>query len=64
VQAEPKLGALFWLAIRSSALDAITFLIRRGESVNGRDSVGLTPLMLRAIHNQLGVCLKLPDARC
>jgi hypothetical protein len=61
VQAEPKLGALFWLAIRYSASDVIAFLVRRGGSVNGCDSAGLTPLMLGAIY-KLGVCLKLPDA--
>ncbi|WP_185748740.1 MZA anti-phage system associated sigma-70 family RNA polymerase sigma factor MzaA [Herbaspirillum sp. SJZ107] len=58
---EKKLGALFRLAIRSGAADAIALHIQRGEPVNGRDGAGLTPLMLAAMHNQLGVCVKLLD---
>lgn len=59
---ENKLGALFRLAIRSGATEAIALHIRRGEPVNGRDSGNLTPLMLAAIHGQLGVCNALLDA--
>jgi RNA polymerase primary sigma factor len=58
---EKKLGALFRLAIRSGAADAIALHIQRGEPVNGRDGAGLTPLMLAAMHNQLGVCVRLLD---
>jgi RNA polymerase primary sigma factor len=58
---EKKLGALFRLAIRSGASEAIALHIRRGEPVNGRDGGGLTPLMLAAIHGQLGVCKALLD---
>lgn len=60
--AEKKLGALFRLAIRSGAAEAISLHIQRGESVNGRDGAGLTPLMLAAMHNQLDVCVRLMDA--
>jgi len=59
---EKKLGALFRLAIRSGAFDTIALHIRRGEPVNGRDSAGLTPLMLGAIHNQHEVCFRLLEA--
>jgi RNA polymerase primary sigma factor len=58
---EKKLGALFRLAIRSGAAEAIALHIRRGEALNGRDGGGLTPLMLAAIHGQLGVCKALLD---
>lgn len=58
---EKKLGALFRLAIRSGAADAIALHIQRGEPVNGRDGAGFTPLMLAAMHNQLGVCVRLLD---
>lgn len=61
-KAEQKLGALFRLAIRSGAVDAIALHIQRGEPVNGRDGAGFTPLMLAAMYNQLGVCAKLLDA--
>lgn len=54
-----KLGALFRLAIRAGATDAISLHIRRGEPVNGRDGAGHTPLMLAAMHNQLGACVEL-----
>jgi RNA polymerase primary sigma factor len=60
--AEGKLGALFRLAIRSGATDAISLHIARGEPVNGRDGTGLTALMLAAVHDQPGVCAKLVDA--
>lgn len=59
---EPKLGALFRLAIRSGALDAVSLHLARGESVNGRDGAGLTALMLAAVHGQSGVCRKLVEA--
>jgi RNA polymerase primary sigma factor len=59
---EKKLGALFRLAIRSGAADAISLHIRRGEAVNGRDAIGLTALMLAAVHDRLDVCIKLLDA--
>jgi RNA polymerase primary sigma factor len=58
---EKKLGALFRLAIRSGATEAIALHVRRGEPVNGRDGGGLTPLMLAAMHGQLGVCTALLD---
>lgn len=58
---EKKLGALFRLAIRSGATEAIALHIRRGEPVNGRDGGGLTPLMLAAIHGQVDVCCALLD---
>ncbi len=60
--AEKKLGALFRLAIRSGAADAVDLHIRRGEAVNGRDGAGLTPLMLAAIHDRLDVCIRLLGA--
>jgi RNA polymerase primary sigma factor len=60
--AERKLGALFRLAIRSGASDAVALHIRRGEPVNGRDGAGLTPLMLAAVHGQIDVGIKLLDA--
>jgi RNA polymerase primary sigma factor len=60
--AERKLGALFRLAIRSGASDAVGLHIRRGEPINGRDSTGLTPLMLAAVHGQLDVGTRLLDA--
>lgn len=60
--AEGKLGALFRLAIRSGASDAVGLHIRRGEPINGRDSAGLTPLMLAAVHGQLDVGIRLLDA--
>lgn len=59
---EKKLGALFRLAIRSGAADAVALHIRRGEPVNGRDGAGLTPLMLAAVHDRLDVCMRLLDA--
>jgi RNA polymerase primary sigma factor len=59
---EKKLGALFRLAIRSGAADAIALHIRRGEPVNGRDGAGLTPLMLAAVNDRLDVCIRLLDA--
>jgi RNA polymerase primary sigma factor len=62
VPAERKLGALFRLAIRSGALDAVVLHIRRGEPINGRDGAGLTPLMLAAVHGQLDVAAGLIDA--
>jgi RNA polymerase primary sigma factor len=62
VPEERKLGALFRLAIKSGAADAVALHIRRGEAVNGRDGAGLTPLMLAAMHNRLEVCIKLLDA--
>lgn len=62
IQPEKKLGALFRLAIRSGAVDAVALHIRRGEPVNGRDGAGLTALMLAATHNQLDVCVGLLDA--
>ena len=58
---EKKLSALFRLAIRSGATEAIALHIRRGEPVNGRDGGGLTPLMLAAMHGLLGVCNVLLD---
>ncbi len=61
-QDEQKLGALFRLAIRSGAAEAVTLHIRRGEPVNGRDGAGLTPLMLAAVHDRLDVCIRLLDA--
>lgn len=60
--AERKLGALFRLAIRSGASDAVALHIRRGEPINGRDGAGLTPLMLAAIHGQVDVGSRLLDA--
>lgn len=60
--AEKKLGALFRLAIRSGAADAVDLHIRRGEAVNGRDGAGLTPLMLAVIHDRLDVCIRLLGA--
>lgn len=60
--AERKLGALFRLAIRSGASDAVALHIRRGESINGRDGAGLTPLMLAAVHGQVDVGSRLLDA--
>jgi len=60
--AEKKLGPLFRLAIRSGASDAVGLHIRRGEPVNGRDSAGLTPLMLAAVHGQFDVGVRLLDA--
>lgn len=59
---EKKLGALFRLAIRSGAADAVALHIRRGEPINGRDGAGQTPLMLAAVHDQLDVCVRLLDA--
>ena len=59
---ESKLGALFRLAIRSGAADAVALHIRRGEPVNGHDGAGLTPLMLAATHNHLDVCVRLLEA--
>lgn len=62
VPPERKLGPLFRLAIKSGASEVIALHIGRGEPVNGRDSAGLTPLMLAAVHNQLDVCIRLLDA--
>jgi RNA polymerase primary sigma factor len=60
--AERKLGALFRLAIRSGASDAVALHLRRGEPINGRDGAGLTPLMLAAVHGQIDVGARLIDA--
>jgi RNA polymerase primary sigma factor len=60
--AERKLGALFRLAIRSGASDAVALHIGRGEPINGRDGAGLTPLMLAAVHGQVDVGSRLLDA--
>lgn len=62
VPPEKKLGALFRLAIRSGAADAVALHIRRGEPINGRDGDGLTPLMLAAVHDRLDVCIRLLEA--
>lgn len=62
VPPEKKLGALFRLAIRSGAGDAVALHIRRGEPVNGRDGAGLTALMLAAVHDRLDVCVRLLEA--
>lgn len=59
---ERKLGALFRLAIRSGATEAVALHIQRGEPVNGRDSAGYTPLMLAAIHDQVEICIRLLEA--
>jgi ankyrin repeat protein len=56
---EKKLSPLFRLAIKSGAADAVALHIRRGESLNGRDTMGLTPLMIAAIHNQKESCATL-----
>jgi RNA polymerase primary sigma factor len=61
-EGDKKLGALFRLAIRSGASDAVALHIRRGEPVNGRDGAGLTPLMLAAVHGQFEVGIRLLDA--
>jgi len=57
-----KLSALFRLAIRSGAADAVALHVGRGEPINGHDGAGLTPLMLAAVHNQLNVCIRLLEA--
>lgn len=54
-----RLGPLFRLALRSGAVDAIVLHLARGESVNGRDAAGLTPLMIAAIHNHHACCERL-----
>ncbi|QNA87464.1 sigma-70 family RNA polymerase sigma factor [Massilia sp. Dwa41.01b] len=59
MQADRKLSPLFRLALKSGAVEAIALHIHRGESLNGRDSAGLTPLMIAAIHNQQDSCTKL-----
>lgn len=56
---EKKLSPLFRLALKSGAVDAVALHIRRGESLNGRDASGLTPLMIAAIHNQQESCTTL-----
>lgn len=59
MQPEKNLSPLFRLALKSGALDAIALHIHRGESPNGRDAAGLTPLMIAAIHNQQACCTRL-----
>jgi RNA polymerase primary sigma factor len=56
---ERKLGPLFRLALKSGAVEAIALHVQRGEALNGRDSSGLTPLMIAAIQNQQDACKKL-----
>jgi len=56
---EKNLSPLFRLALKSGALDAIALHIHRGESPNGRDAAGLTPLMIAAINNQQTCCTRL-----
>ncbi|MDB5747666.1 MAG: rpoD [Massilia sp.] len=59
MQPDRKLSPLFRLALKSGAVDAIALHIHRGELLNGRDSSGLTPLMIAAIHNQQASCARL-----
>jgi RNA polymerase primary sigma factor len=59
MQPEKNLSPLFRLALKSGALDAIAQHIHRGESPNGRDAAGLTPLMIAAINNQQACCTRL-----
>ena len=59
MQSEKNLSPLFRLALKSGALDAIALHIHRGESPNGRDAAGLTPLMIAAINNQQACCTRL-----
>lgn len=59
MQPDRKLSPLFRLALKSGAVDAIALHIHRGELLNGRDSSGLTPLMIAAIHNQHESCERL-----
>lgn len=59
MQPGKNLSPLFRLALKSGALDAIALHIHRGESPNGRDPAGLTPLMIAAINNQPACCTRL-----
>jgi len=59
MQPAKNLSPLFRLALKSGALDAIALHIHRGESPNGRDAAGLTPLMIAAINNQQACCTRL-----
>lgn len=59
MHSERKLGPLFRLALKSGAAEAIALHIQRGEQLDGRDSSGLTPLMIAAIHNHKDTCIRL-----
>lgn len=56
---EKKLSPLFRLALKSGAVEAIELHIQRGEALDGRDSSGLTPLMISAIHDHRESCARL-----
>jgi RNA polymerase primary sigma factor len=56
---EKKLSPLFRLALKSGAVEAIALHIHRGEPLDGRDSSGLTPLMISAIHDHRESCTRL-----
>lgn len=56
---DKKLGAMFRLALRAGAVDAVIHHLSRGESLDGRDAAGLTPLMIAAIHNHHACCERL-----
>lgn len=54
-----KLSPLFRLALKSGAVEAIALHVQRGESLDGRDASGLTPLMITAIHDRHESCARL-----
>lgn len=53
---EGKLSPLFRLALKSGSPEAVLLHLKRGEPANGRDSRGLTPLMLAAVTGRFEVC--------
>jgi RNA polymerase primary sigma factor len=57
-----KLSPLFRLALKVGAESAVASHIRRGESADGRDMSGMTPLMIAAVYGHGHICTMLLEA--